>query len=688
MAQKKDYDEIKKTMCGMCSKSCGIDIYLKNGKIVDIRGMKEHLTTHGVVCAKARFAGELEFSKDRLTTPLLRQGTTWKKISWAEALDAAAKKLSDIKANWGPEALAVYLGNSVGLRDAKRFAMRFCDVYGTPNYSSVDSLCHWSRAMATDYIVGGYPVPDEANSKCIMVWGTNPFDSSVPEYNDIIAAMKKGTKLIVIDPRCIPLARKADVYVPIRPQTDCALALGMIRIIIDEKLYDKEFVDQWTIGFEQLKERVKDYPPEKVAQICGVSVDVIYNAARTYAQNRPACIPQHIAIDHGINGFQTIRAIYTLASITGNIDIAGGDRLPPAYKTNNTRAAQEMSPKTIGIEKYPAFVRFTNQAQGMEFTNTLLSGKPYPIKAMILNGSNPFLTWPETAKTEQALKKLDFLVVVDLFMTKAAKMADLVFPASTFMERTELCDYGYVQGIPILAMRNKIFEPLPDTYPDWKFWLELAKTMGYKEYFPWENNEEMIDFVLQPSGITVAQLKENPAGIFYAQNTTQRYLEQGFNTPSGKVELFSERLAQYGYDPLPHHKEPLESPLSNPELSKAYPLCLLTGVRIVYYWQSSFRNLPGPAKLYPEPLVEMNDGTAQRLGIKEGDEVNVETLRGSITIKATINKHIRPDVVSIPLGWEKSNVNRLTSYEGRDPITGYPAFKSLLCRINKKKTEG
>jgi formate dehydrogenase (coenzyme F420) alpha subunit len=686
MAQKKDYDEIKKTICGMCSKSCGIDIYLRDGKIVDVRGMKEHPMSHGVICGKARFAGELEFSKDRLTTPLLRQGNTWKKISWGEALDIAAKKLTDIKRDWGAEALAVYLGNSVGLRDAKRFAMRFCDVYGTPNYSSVDALCHWSRTMATDFTVAGYPVPDELNSKCIVVWGTNPFDSNVPEYNDILSAMKKGTKVIVIDPRGTSLARKADVYVPIRPQTDCALALGMLNIIIKEKLYDKKFVDKWTVGFQELKEHIKDYPPEKVAQICGVSTEVIYNAARTYAQNRPASLSQHIAIDHGINGFQTIRAITILESITGNIDVTGGGKLTPGAKTNTIKITQEISPKTIGLKKYPVFVKFMNQAQGMEFADTLLSGKPYPIKAMILNGSNPLLTWPEAAKTEKALQKLDFLVVMDLFLTKTARMADLVLPASTFMERTELCDYGYFQGVPALALRNKIFEPLPDTYPDWKFWLELAKRMGYKEHFPWKNNEEMLDFVLQPTGITVAQLKENPAGVFYTQDKRQNYLEHGFNTPSGKIELYSERLAQYGYDPLPNHREPLESPFSNPELSKEYPLCLLTGTRITHYWQSSFRNLPGPAKLYPEPLVEVNTVTAKKLGVQEGDNVRVETLRGSITIKATINKYIRPDVVSIPLGWEKSNVNTLTSYEGRDPITGYPAYKSLLCKISKEKT--
>jgi formate dehydrogenase (coenzyme F420) alpha subunit len=685
MAQKKDYDEIKKTICGMCSKSCGVDIYLRDGKIVDVRGMKEHPMSHGVICGKARFAGELEFSKDRLTTPLLKQGSAWKKISWGEALDTAAKKLTEIKRDWGPEALAVYLGNSVGLRDAKRFAMRFCDVYGTPNYSSVDALCHWSRTMATDFTVGGYPVPDELNSKCIVIWGTNPFDSNVPEYNDILSAMKKGTKVIVIDPRGTSLAWKADVYVPIRPQTDCALALGMLNIIIKEKLFDKKFVDKWTVGFAQLKEHVKEYPPEKVAQICGVSTEVIYIAARTYAQNRPASLSQHIAIDHGINGFQTIRAITMLEAITANIDIIGGGKLTPGAKTNNTRPIKEISPKTIGLEKYPVFVKFMNQAQGMEFADTILTGKPYPIKAMILNGSNPLLTWPDAAKTEKALQKLDFLIVMDLFMTKTARMADLVLPASTFMERTELCDYGYFQGVTTLALRNKIFDPLPDTYPDWKFWLELANTMGYKDQFPWENNEDMLDFVLQPTGITVAKLKKNPEGVYYTQDKRQNYLDHGFNTPSGKIELYSERLAEYGYDPLPHHTEPLESPLSNPELFKKYPLCLLTGTRITHYWQSSFRNLPGPAALYPEPFVEINNDTAKKLGIKEGDRVNVETLRGSITIKAKINRYMRPDVVSIPLGWEKSNANMLTSYEGRDPITGYPAYKSLLCKIGKEK---
>jgi anaerobic selenocysteine-containing dehydrogenase len=270
MAQKKEFDEIKKTICGMCSKSCGIDIYLKGGKIVDVRGMKEHPMSHGVICGKAQFAGELEFSKDRLTTPLLRQGNAWKKISWAQALDTLAAKLTDIKKDWGAEALAVYLGNSVGLRDAKRLATRFCDAYGTPNYSSVDALCHWSRTMATDFTVGGYPVPDELNSKCIVVWGTNPFDSNVPEYNDILSAMKKGTKLIMIDHECC-VGKKGRCLCAHKTSDGLCDGVGMINIIIKEKLYDKKFVDKWTVGFAQLKDHVKNYSPEKVAQICGVS---------------------------------------------------------------------------------------------------------------------------------------------------------------------------------------------------------------------------------------------------------------------------------------------------------------------------------------------------------------------------------------------------------------------------------
>ncbi len=319
--------EVKKTICGMCSKSCGIDVHFRAGKIVKVTGMKEHPMSKGVICGKAGFLAELQYSPDRLTTPLLRKGDSWSPLSWKDALDLLAEKLEGLKRGPGAESLAVYLGNSVGLRDARRLAMRFCDAYGTPNYSSVDALCHWSRTMATDVTVGGYPVPDEVNSRCIILWGTNPTDSNVPEVGDIALARKKGAKLIVIDPRRAVEAKRADVHVALRPQTDAALALAMIRVIIEEGLYDREFVERWTVGFDRLCAHVRAYDPERVAQICGIDTDTIYDAARTYATNRPACISQHIAIDHGRNGFQAIRAITILEAITGNIDVEGGGKL-------------------------------------------------------------------------------------------------------------------------------------------------------------------------------------------------------------------------------------------------------------------------------------------------------------------------------------------------------------------------
>ncbi|HEX78142.1 MAG TPA: molybdopterin-dependent oxidoreductase [Dehalococcoidia bacterium] len=678
----KDY-EIRKTMCGMCSKACGIDVHLERSTLVDIRGMKEHPMSRGIICEKAKFARELEYSQDRLTTPPLRKNGGWVRISWDEALDILCEKLTALKASWGPEALAVYLGNSVGLRDAKHWATRFCDVYGTPNYSSVDMLCHWSRTMATVMTVGGFPVPDEINSKCIVVWGTNPRESNIVEYRDILSAQRRGAKLIVIDPRETSLARRADVYAQIRPGTDCALALGMIKVIIDEGLYDKGFVASWTVGFESLREHVGAYLPDRVSAITTVPTEVVYWAARTYAHNRPASLAQHIAIDHNTNGFQTIRALSILESITGNIDVVGGGKLVPGAGLSNMRLQEGIDPKTIGLEEYPLFVTFMKIAHGMDFARAIVTEKPYPIKAMILHGSNPILTWPDSETTTRALEKLDFLVVMDIFLTETARIAHLVLPACTFLERIELCDYGYFQGLPMLVLRNQIFEPLAQSYPDWRFWLELAKRMGYHEYFPWKDNEEMLDHLLKPTGISVAQLKANPAGVFYSQDRRQRFLQAGFNTPSGKIEIYSEALRRWGYDPLPQFVEPHESPVSDPALAKEYPLILITGTRVGSYWHSSFRNLAGPAIRYPEPLAEINMATARGLGIGDGDRVKVETPRGAIEIKARVTKYIHPSVVSIPIGWARANANMLTSYEGRDKITGYPAFKSSLCRVSK-----
>lgn len=316
----------------------------------------------------------------------------------------------------------------------------------------------------------------------------------------------------------------------------------------------------------------------------------------------------------------------------------------------------------------------------MVLPDVLLQNHPYPIKGMIISASNPLLTWPNSRKVEAALKQLEFLVVMDIFMTETARLAHIVLPAATFLERTELCDYyGTIHGIPYVTLRKKVID-VPEAWPDLKFWFELAKRMGYGEYFPWKDVEEAIDYALKPTGLTVEKLMQHSQGIPFGSIRYDQYKEKGFPTPSGKVKIYSETLKSLGHDPLPIHRE---SPLFRPELAKGYPLHLTTGARTLEYLHSELRHIPELKKKHPEPFAEIHSETARKYGIANGDRMEVETVIDSIKIKAHITEDIIPGVINLPHGWAEANVNLLTTCRPGDPISGAPLLKSSFCRIRK-----
>jgi anaerobic selenocysteine-containing dehydrogenase len=273
-------------------------------------------------------------------------------------------------------------------------------------------------------------------------------------------------------------------------------------------------------------------------------------------------------------------------------------------------------------------------------------------------------------------------VVFDDFMTETAKLADIILPASTFLERTQHKEYGS-RNTGYVTLRRAVVGPLWESWPDWKFWFELAKRMGYREYFPWDDVEETIEFILKPSGVTLEQLKKNPEGIYFFERRYRSYEERGFGTPSKKVEIYSEMLRKYGYDPLPIHVEPEESPVNSPGLARDYPLILTTGSRIFEYTHSQLRNIPRLRERVPDPYAEINPQTARESNIHDSDEIIVESKRGFIKLKAKVTEDVPTWLVNIPHGWAEANVNLLTDDGGRDPISGFPPLKSLLCRVRK-----
>ena len=674
--------KVGKSLCNLCPTRCGLNISVANTEIVKTEGNPDH--PFHQLCVKGQAVKDWVDNPDRVTEPMRKVKGKWQAVSWDDALDYIAGKLKNIKEKYGARSLVVHIGYPFVGFAAGKLIHRFCDAYESPNFTTGASLCYWARGIAQSLTFNHDTEPLAPNfrgSRCIIVWGINPAESAVMQAAAITASRKEGAKLIVIDPRVTPFARQANIHARIRPGTDTALALGMLNVIIGEGLYDKEFVSRWTYGFDRLAEHVKQYPPEKVADITWVPADIIRSMARLYATSRPACITQGVALDHCTNGIQTTRAICSLMAICGNYDVDGGNTFSRRLAYNDLRLNKDITGE-IGAS-YPLFTKFLHESSSAPVTNAILTGKPYPVKAVIFSGANAMATWPETPKLKRAMANLELSVVMDMVMNDTARLADVFLPAASCVESELMRDYAPT-GAPMIVLTQPVIEPRGNSWSDAKFWLALAKRMGYAEQFPWHTDEEFYAALLEPTGVTVEQLKQKPGGIFHHKKGERRYLTEGFHTPSGKAELYSDLMAQCGYDPLPTYHEPPESPVSQPRLARQYPLILISGPRVLVYIHSQLRNSPAMRKRHPEPLAQLHPETAHRLGIADGDTVSIETKRGSVEMKAQLTGDILPQVVCIPHGWSgKANANLLTSDDTLDPISGFPAFKSMLCRVRK-----
>ena len=425
-----------------------------------------------------------------------------------------------------------------------------------------------------------------------------------------------------------------------------------------------------------MQETVKEYDLEKVEKITWVPRDDIEKAALLFATTKPAGIIPGVGVEHQTNTVQTLRAISILLAITGNIDVKGGNTFISSSMLAPASIDDVPKPSVdpIGMDEHPMFVSMINQAQALVVVEKILEKEESPIKALIVAGGSPIPQLANTNAVKDALKKMEFVTVIDLFMTETAKYADLVLPAAFFLEREE------VSTMP-LNLQNKAVDD-GECLPDWKFWWELAKQMGYGQYFPWQSFEELVDFVLEPTGATYQDLKKHPEGIMH-HVPPGKFLQDGFYTYSGKIEIHSKSIESNGYDPLPVYKEPKESVLSRKDLANDYPITLITGGRLPMYLHSQHRNIPSLRKLNPEPYLEIHPDTAKEYGVGEGDYVMVESKRGGLIIKAKLTAGIMPKVVHIPHGWIETDCNLLTDHKERDPISGFPGLKSSLCRVRK-----
>ena len=498
----------------------------------------------------------------------------------------------------------------------------------------------------------------------------------------------------MIDPRKILIASKADIWLRIRPGTDDALALGIINIIIEKELYDKDFVKNWTIGFDKLKNHVKAFTIDKVSKITWLDPETIEKAAVTFATFKPACIGVGIAgVCQNNNSFQLNRAIAILSAITGNLEVKGGNLsyLSPlkhracygvefdACSNLSTKQAN----KRLGAEIFPGINYTLSPAESV--WKAILEGKPYSVKALLLFANNSLVSFANSKVVEKALKKVEFLVCIDYFRTPTTQIADIILPAAHWSERDDIEDMlmkNYVFCQP------KVIEPQGDCWDEKKILIELAKETKLGEY--WSSVEESLDYRLEPTGVSFKNFKE--IGKLSIATEYKQYERRGkFRTPSGKVELHSESLKHLGLSPLPNYVEPPESPLSNPELTKEYPLILITGGRNIAFYHSAHRNIPSLKRRFPDPLVEVHPHTMENMNIYEDEWVWIITRRGKIKSKVKSFDGLHPKVIHVyhgfwygfDEGWKLVNDNILTDHLQYDPAVSSTQLRGLLCKIEK-----
>lgn len=674
------------TDCTICYHSCGMNVLVEDGRITKVEGLKDHPLNKGKLCPKGERAIELVYHPDRLKYPLKKVKGKWERLSWDDALSEIADKLQRLKKEFGPDILSIFSG-SIGVENFEmmELAQRFKGAFGSPNFISVEGICYRMRIRARQMTFGKYPV-EEKDTKLYVLWGHNPEQSDFPLNLAIQENLPKGSKIVVIDPKRIPLAEKAEMYLPIRPGTDGALALALMHVIIKEKLYDKDFIEKWTHGFEKLVPHIETYTPQWAEKITWIPAKDIQKLARLYATAESASIFQGTNTqDQTANGTQNSRAFAVLQTITGNINNPGGWVISPRLSLTGLGISTDRTP--IGAEDYSLFYEIWGRKSPYGQVVCFPDSVPRVIKALIVTGGNPAVSMPDSNAFREAMKRLDLLVVLDLFMTETAELAHYVLPGCTHLEKNGLAySYNVCHGMPYLMLRKKAIEPLHESRSEFTFWKELAKKIGMAEVFPWQTDEEVVDLELKSSGLSYKELKEDKiAGAYYMAKKygMDAYEIKGFSTPSKKIEIYSETFEKAGFDPLPTYREPDQSPL-NKEASAKYPLILTTGARILYYTHGQHRNIRDLKKQCPEPFAEIHPKTAAKYGVKSRDPIVVESNRGEIKVKALLTEDMAEGVVSVPHGWPgEANVNLLTDIHLREPIMGYPQMKSQLCSIRR-----
>ena len=703
-------------ICGVCSAGCGVRMQLVNDSLKSLVPWKGH--PRGVICPRGVKGPEIAYSKDRLTRPLKRVGPRgsgeFEPVSWDEALDDIAAKIKKLVETHGPSALTLFTGRgtferalcdqltTAGVKTGSAWTLFY--PLGAVNTTGVGSICYVSHGVIAPAVTHGFwrveTEVDLDNSDLVVIWGANPATDSGPsEYNRVKEAASRGAETVVIDHRNTQTVRATKgEWVGVRPGTDGALALGMIRVVIEEELYDKEFVENWTRGFEELKSYVKEFSLERVEEITGVPAETTLTLARKLAACKGAGLVMETGLEYADSGVQNIRAVYSLWALTGNFDVPGGILFTPEphFKPGQHRRLDvpETDYEPIGKREYPLYHYFRKEAHSMELPKAILKGDPYPIKGLIVFGSSLSTSYPNPDLWRRCYQELDLLVSTDRFLTGDGLYADYILPAATLFELESYEIFGHR-----IQHREKVMNNWGESRTDVEIVGELAERLGYGDLFP-KSGRDMIERALEGHDISYEQLVDAPMGVSvpvpekvyrgWESGKLRKDGKPGFPTPTGKFEFASTLLERFGYNPLPEFTPPSEGPIGLPELARDFPLVFNSGARLHSDFRSQHHNIEGLLRMQREPEVWLHPVDAQARGLKHGDPVYVVSPRGRVPYRLKVTDEIVEGVVEANGGggspiavkaWRECNVNELTDHENRDPISGFPVYKALLCQV-------
>ncbi len=674
-----------------CHGGCGQKLFVKDGRLDRIEGDEKNPWNQGRSCPRVLALKQYMYHPDRITRPLKRIGARgegkFEPISWDEAFDTCEKRLTEIREKHGAESVIFAQGTG---RDIGGPISFLAYSFGSPNWCQLGlsgQSCYTPRLGAMKSVMGDFAVVDCSQflekryedpqwmaPEVIITWGQHPANGCPDAFfgHWIVDCMKRGSKVIAVDPRNTWTTSRAAHHLQIRPGTDGALALGMLNVIVNEGIYDKAFVAKWVHGFEELKARVQQYPVDKVAAITEVPASEIVAAARLFAKAKQAAIHWGVPIDMCPDGTAVAHAIICLWAITGNIDIPGGQVIArPSFGVSSYPYSSEelvqlygaelvkrLSEKRIGADVYPMVKNFRGWAHPDMAIDQIMSGKPYPIKAAWIQTTN--IVGGQAARAGfhlEALRKLDFVVMVDLFHNPTSMaLADIVLPAATFPEKDSIRAWW----APLAIIKKRV--QVGECKSDWEINFELAKRLNPEGMKQWKTLEDLFNDRLKTSGMSFKDLLDQGGWKMPPDGPTKPYRRHergllrpdkkpGFFTPTGKVEVYSETFKQWGLDPLPFFTEPPQSEHSTPELFRKYPLVMITGARSQLYFHSEHRMIPWLREKMPDPTVEIHPETAKRYGIYDGEWVHLVNDMGRVKRKAQITRRVKPHHVHTMHGW-------------------------------------